>query len=327
MNTIQKLALACLLSTAAAGTAAAETIEFNLSWLPQGSSAGMVVAAHQGYYEEEGLDVKPVRGFGGLRTINELDQGLFKFAYGNPDGIIVNRSKGGQTRLVGSINATNPAGICYFEERHDISSLEDMGGLTLGGAAGTPVMVTFPALIEKAGLPEDHVDIVQLQGSVVLQALLDGDIDIYECWQGSGKQLLDSRAVEAGLTVGYLPYESMGLNTLGSGIATTDKVIEESPDVVRKVLRATYKGYQFMQDDPEAAADIVKEMFPEINRDVVLAQIVAINEVIKGPGTEEHGLGWIDTARVANLVEFAKETADLDEDVAPDDVFTTEFLN
>jgi len=48
--------------------------------------------------------------------------------------------------------------------------------------------------------------------------------------------------------------------------------------------------------------------------------------VIKGPGTEEHGLGWIDAGRGANLVEFTKETTDLDEDVATDDVFSTEFL-
>lgn len=327
MKNFATMLLSCLAASAIAGAAGAqETIEFNLSWLPQGSSAGMIVAADQGYYAEEGLDVKPVRGFGGLRTINELDQGLFDFAYGNPEGIMVNRSQGGKTRLVGAINATNPAGICFFEERHDISSLEDMKGLTLGGAAGTPVMVTFPALLAGAGLPEDHVELVQLQGSVVLQTLLDGDIDIYECWQGSGKQLLDGRAVEAGLTVGFLPYEDLGLTTIGSGIATTDTVIEENPELVRKLLRATYRGYQYMQDNPEASADIVKEMFPEINRDIVLAQIVAINEVIKGPGYEEHGMGWIDPARVQKLVDFAMSTREFDTEVTPDDIYSNAYL-
>lgn len=315
-----------ILSTGLATGAFAESLEFNLSWLPQGSTAGIIVAAHNGYYEEEGLDVTPVRGFGGLRTVNELDQGLFKFGYGNPDGIVVNRAAGGSVRLVGSLNATNPGGICYVNERHQINSFEDMEGLTLGGAAGTPVNVTFPALLTMNGLPADHVEIVQLQGSVVTTALIDGTIDIYECWRASGKPLLETQAQEAGVTIGFLSYEEMGLATMGSGIATTDAIIENEPELVEKVLRASYRGYQFLLDNPEESADIVLEMFPEVDREAVLAQIIDINELIIGPGVEENGMGYIDPERAADLVTFISTANDLGDAVAAEDIYTNDFI-
>lgn len=311
---------------AVATGARAESFDFNLSWLPQGSTAGIIVAAHEGYYKEEGLEVTPVRGFGGLRTVNEIDQGLFKFGYGNPDGIVVNRAAGGSVRMVGSLNTTNPGGICYVNERHKLTSLEDMKGLALGGAAGTPVNVTFPALLSMNGLPADHVKIVQMQGSVVTTALIDGTIDIYECWRASGKPLLETQAREAGVTIGFVSYEDMGLKTMGSGIATTDAIIEKQPELVEKVLRASYRGYRFLLDNPEGAADIVLKMFPEVSRDAVLAQIKDINELIVGPGTEEHGMGYIDPQRAADLVKFISTANNLGDVVAPDAIYTNQFI-
>lgn len=319
-------AIALSAGVASSTSARAEAFEFNLSWLPQGSTAGIIVAVNQGYYKDEGLDVTPVRGFGGLRTVNEIDQGLFKFGYGNPDAIVVNRANGGKTRLVGALNATNPGGICYVNERHQLSSLADMKGLTLGGAAGTPVHVTIPAILAMNALPPDHINIVQLQGSVVTTALIDGTIDIYECWRASGKPLLDSQAAEAGVTIGFVSYEDIGLRTMGSGIATTDAIIETQPELVEKVLRASYRGYQFLLDKPEESADIVLAMFPEVDRGAVLAQIMDINALIIGPGVAENGLGYIDPTRAAALVDFISNANDLGDAVKPEDIYTNQFI-
>ena len=53
----------------------ARTVQFNMAWLPQGSMAGIFVAIDKGYFADAGLNVEPVRGFGGMRTANELDPG------------------------------------------------------------------------------------------------------------------------------------------------------------------------------------------------------------------------------------------------------------
>ena len=328
MKRSAKLVFASLLLAAATVPALAQDkykITFNLSWLPQGSTSGVVVAIDKGYYAAEGLDVSAVRGYGGLRTVNEIDQGMFEFGYGNPDGVILNRSKGGKARMIGSINATNPGGVCFVESRVSPKSVKDLKGLTLGAAAGTPVVTTFPALLSLNGLPADHVKIVQLQGSVIYSALVNGTIDIYECWLGSGKPILEHQARAANVKIGFLAYEDMGLHNIGSGVTATDETIAKRPEVVRKFLKATYRGYADMIKNPNEGADITKKMFPESDRAVVYDQVLDINKLIKGPGTEQNGLGYIDPTRARNTFDFVSRTTKV-ENVKAEDTFTNQYI-
>jgi NitT/TauT family transport system substrate-binding protein len=321
------LAVIAGLSIGAANAQEKYKTTFNLSWLPQGSVAGFIVAIDKGYYAAEGLDVNAVRGFGGLRTINEIDQGLFEFGYGNPDGVILNRTKGGKTKLVGGVNAINPGGICFVEGRINPKTVADLKGLTMGAGAGTPTVATFPALLKLNNLPVDHVKIVQMQGSVIYSALVDNTINIYECWLGSGKPILDHQAAKQGLKIGFLSYEDMGVNTIGSGLATTEALIEKRPDIVQKFVKASYKGYDYLQKNPEESADIVKKMFSESDRAVVLDQIHDINKVIKGPGTDKNGLGWIDAKRADATVKFMSLAyPEVGDKIKADDIYTNRFV-
>jgi NitT/TauT family transport system substrate-binding protein len=111
--------LAAAVALVSAGSLSAQSLQkitFNMSWLPQGSSIGIMVAQDQGYYKEAGLDVNIVRGYGGNRTANELDQGQFEFAYVDPISLALTRSNGGHVRLIGAVNTVWPARICYVEK-------------------------------------------------------------------------------------------------------------------------------------------------------------------------------------------------------------------
>jgi NitT/TauT family transport system substrate-binding protein len=324
---VASLAMIACMAVGSANAQEKYKTTFNMSWLPQGSVAGFLVAIDKGYYAAEGLDVNAVRGFGGLRTINEIDQGLFEFGYGNPDGVILNRTKGGKTRIVGAVNATNPGGICFVEGRINPKNVADLKGLVLGAAAGTPVTATFPALLKLNKLPADHIKMVQLQGSVIYSALVDGTINFYECWHGSGTPILEHQARAQNLKIGFLSYEDMGLQTIGSGIATTEAMIEKRPEIVQKFVKATYRGYEFLQKNPEESADIVKKMFSESDRAVVLDQIHDINKLIKGPGADKNGLGWIDPGRADATIKFMALAYDnVGGKISADDLYTNQFI-
>src|SRR2546425_13305167 len=134
-------------------TWAQEKVTYNMSWLPQGSSIGVMLAQERGWYRESGLDVNIVRGFGGNRTANELDQGQFEFGYVDPISLILNRSNGGKIKMVGVINSRWPAAICYVTKRNAVKSINDLKGLSLGGGAGSPVHNVVPAWLGVNGKP------------------------------------------------------------------------------------------------------------------------------------------------------------------------------
>ena len=82
MNQVSKLigAIVCMLSLLSIGLAsvatAQEKVTYNMSWLPQGSSIGVIVAAERGWFKEAGMDVSIVRGYGGGRNAVALKRSL-----------------------------------------------------------------------------------------------------------------------------------------------------------------------------------------------------------------------------------------------------------
>ena len=199
------LLLLTLMSTPA--IQAADQITFNMSWLPQGSMSGVITAIEKGFYSDVDLEVEAVRGYGGVRTTNEIDQGLFEFGYGNPLAMVINHSKGGKTRIVGAINQHWPAGLCHVREHHKLDSPADLKGITIGGSGWSPVHVMVPVWLEMNGQSRDAVTLLKMDGAVVDVSLVEGKIDAAECWLGSNKALIEKMA-KAGLIRLFFGFES-----------------------------------------------------------------------------------------------------------------------
>ena len=300
---------------------AADSITFNMSWLPQGSMSGVITAIEKGFYSEVGLDVEAVRGYGGGRTTNEIDQGLFEFGYGNPLNMVLNRSKGGKTRIVGAINQHWPAGLCHIRERHKLDAPSDLKGITVGGGSYSPVHVMLPVWLELNGESRDAVTLLKMDGAVVDVSLVEGKIDAAECWLGSNKALIEKLAKQADLTVGFLNYSDFNFDILGSGIVTSDKVIAENPDKVRRFVTATYRGYAYANANPEEATDYLLKQFPVLDRDVTLQQVKETVDLMAGSGK----LGMIDPAQVQRTIEFVGPAYGIDS-VTAEDLYTNDFL-
>ncbi len=298
-------------------------VTFNMGWLPQGSMAGVIVAKDQGFYAEEGLEVEAVRGFGGIRTVNEIDQGMFDFGYGDLLAVILNHSKGGKTRMVGAINDRWPAGLCYVTERHQIATPADLAGLKVGGGQSSPMQVIVPAWLELNGVDKDSVELMQLDPAIVVGSLVEGTIDAGECWLGNSVALFQKRAAEAGLTIAWLAYGDFNFDLYGNGIVTSEQTIDEHPERVQAFVTATYRGYDWARKNPQAAADIMVKAFPVLDPAITLQQVEEISELITGPGQ----LGWMDQAKVSNTIGFLSSAYGLEDSITPAEIYTTKFLS
>jgi NitT/TauT family transport system substrate-binding protein len=317
----------CALSGGLAGEASAqEKITYNMAWLPQGSSIGVMVAAERGWFKEAGMDVSIVRGYGGGRTANELDQGQFEIGYVDPISLVLNRKNGGKIRLVGAINTQWPGGICYVVKQGQKKSLADMRGLALGGGSASPVHNVVPAWLEMNGKPRDFIGLVRLDPAVVDISLIEGKTDLAECWLASNWPLLRKQAKAAGVALDWVRYSDLGLNAYGSGFAARDEYIGKKPEVVRNFLRASYRGFELARSNPDQAADIAVKMFPTLDRAVVAEQIREINDLISDATVADKGLGYLREDRMRSTLSFLDKAFDLDGKIKLDDVYTNDLL-
>lgn len=302
---------------------AIDEVTFNMGWLPQGSMAGVIAAIDQGFYESAGLEVEAVRGFGGIRTVNEIDQGMFEFGYGDPLAVILNRGKGGKTKMIGAINDRWPAALCFVMSRHQIETPADLAGLTVGGGQTSPMQVIVPEWLELNGIDRGAVELMQLDPSIVVNSLIEGQIDAGECWQGNSLAIFKKRAADAGLEIGSLEYSAFGLNIYGNGIVTSEAIIEQQPELARNFLNATYRGYEWVENNRDAAVEMMIARYPVLDADITRQQIDELADLMAGPGSR----GWIEESKVAQTLEFLSKAYDVEDSIAVNDIFTTRFLD
>lgn len=331
MKHVSALAGVALALTVAVGAtlpvAAQEKLTYNMAWLPQGSSVGVAVAIDRGWFKEAGLDVSMMRGYGGNRTANELDQGQYEIGYVDPVRLALNRANGGKIRLVGAINTHWPAGICYIEKNGEKKNLDAMKGLQLGGGSASPVHNIVPAWLEANGKPKDFIRLLRLDPAVVDASLVEGKIDLAECWRASNRPVILKQAKIAGVNIGWIEYSDYGLNAYGSGFAASEDMIAKKPDVIRKFLKASYRGFDFARANPDQAADMMVKMFPALDRTVVLDQIKDINDLIVDKSTDGRGLGYLRDDRIQSTMQFIDKSFDLKGKVKAADIYTNALLD
>lgn len=299
-----------------------DKVSFNMAWLPQGSMSGVIVAIDKGFFAEQGLEVEAMRGFGGIRTVNELDQGMFEFGYGDPLAVILNRVNGGKTRMIGAINNRWPAGLCFVKERFDINTPEDLKGLVVGGGQNSPMQVIVPAWLERNGVPAGEVNMMQLDPAVVSTSLIEGKIDAGECWLGNSLPIFRKRAAQAGVTIDWIQYSDFNLDIYGNGLVTSEKMISENPELVRRFLAATYRGYDYALAHQDEAVDIMLKHYPVLDREVTAQQLAELAELMSGSPSP----GWLDAKTIGQTLSFLSTAYDVEGQVEVADIYTTDFL-
>lgn len=224
--------------------------------------------------------------------------------------------------MVGAINQSWPAALCYDKSRHAIEKPTDLQGLTVGGGRSSPMQVLLPMWLAMNEVAVDDVTMMQLDPAVVIASLLEGQIDAGECWRANSIPLFEKRAKEAGIEIGWIEYGAFGLDIYGNGLVTSETLIDENPELVRGFVKATYDGYAFVLENPEEATRIVLEQFPVLDSEVTRRQVDELAELISGTET----LGWLDEDKVARTVSLVSEAYELEALLLPPELYTTEFL-
>ncbi len=255
-----KLTAAALGGLLLASTAHADDVTLQLKWVTQAQFAGYYVALENGYFAEEGLnvtirpggpDIAPpqVLAGGGADVIVEwMPAALAAREAGLP---LVNiaqpfASSGMMLTCLAETGITSPAdfpgrtlGVWFFGNEYPfLSWMSTLGIPTNGGPDGVEVL--------RQGFNVDPL--LQRQADCV------STMTYNEYWQ----------VIDAGITPEQLvtfKYEDQGVATLEDGLYVLEANLEDPAFVDRMVrfVRASMRGWDWAQENPEAAAMIVLE--------------------------------------------------------------------
>jgi len=108
-------------------------------------------------------------------------------------------------------------------------------------------------------------------------------------------------------------------------IGNTD-YLKKHPNIAKKFLRATYKGYELTRDNPEKAVDYYLKYNPVLGKDTTLAGLPPTFELLEDEYTRKNGVGYIDPAKVTDTIELIRKSYNIEKAIKADSLFSNEYL-
>jgi len=269
----------------AASTTAAETpVTFQLNWMAGGPNAGFEAAVAQGYYKDAGLDVTLVQGNGSGNTAQLVASGRAQIAYADAVAVSQLIAKGAPMKIIATIYQSNPNAVMALKKT-GIKSVKDLAGKKVGVPSGSSQTTMLPLLLKSNNLKESDIDMIDMPVASMVPALLQGQVDAV---LGS----IDAYQIQAesqGAQLDVYRFADHGVPTVSTSIFANNDYLKSNPDVVRKFVAASLKGWSFALDHPDQAIKDVKKVFPETNEKLATAELAAITPLFCSGGAKYIG--------------------------------------
>lgn len=321
--------LLAALSLALAPAARAERdIRFTANWAFEASNAPFVLAAQRGYFEEEGLDVTVDAGEGSSAVITRIAGGSYQAGFGDINTLIEfnARHPDNRQRMVYMIYNRPPLAIITLKES-GIEAPKQLEGKAIGAPANDSAYRMFPLFAEAADLDSDKIRFENVAPNLREALLVQGKVDAIAGFPPSAvPNLLKLGIDEDDIRIFY--YSDYGVPLYSNGLIVTERQIEQEPEVVQGLVRATHRGLKASIDDPLAAAQALRKKDSLINVDLEERRMrFLIDNQLITEEVKQNGLGAVDPERLAASIQVVADALELDNPPAPEQVFDGEFLD
>lgn len=225
--------------------------------------APMYVAIENGYFEEEGIDLTLVTGFGADKTMTALLTDEADIGFMGSESTIYTYAGGTQDYAVNFAQLTQRAGN-FLVSRTPIEDFTwDMviGTDVLGGRAGGMPEMVFEYILKKNNI-DPALDLtidqsIDFGSTAAAFSGGQGDFTVeFEPHATALEQKGDGYVVASlGEDSGYVPY---------TAFSAKKSYIEENPEIIQAFTNALQKGMDYVNThSPEEIAEVIQPQFPE----------------------------------------------------------------
>lgn len=301
-------------------TAHAQTpLTFQLNWTAGGANAGFAAAVVEGFYKEVGLDVKLVEGNGSGNTAQLAASGRADIAYADAVAVTQLIAKGAPLKVISTIYQSNPNAVLALKKA-GIRSPKDLVGKKVGVPAGSSQTTMLPLFLRANGLKESDISMINMPPTSMVPSLLQGQVDAI---LGS----IDSYQIQLeaqGASLDVYRFADFGVPTVSTSIFATNNFLATSPDVARRFVAASLKGWTFAIENQERSVKALKTVFPNVNEKLAGQELAAINPLFCSGGARY--IGKAEDALWAKSQELLAEVKLLPAGQDPKSYYTHDFL-
>ena len=282
--------------------------------------APMYVAIEEGYFEEEGIDLELVCGFGADKTMTAVISGEADIGFMGSEASIYTYADGATDYVVNFAQLTQRAGnfLVAREEMPDFKWEDLKGSVVLGGRKGGMPEMVFEYILKENGIdPETDLEINQnIDFGSTAAAFAEGQGEFTVEFE-PGATTLESEGkgyvvASLGEDSGYVPY---------TAFSAKKSYIDENPDIIQGFTNALQKGMDYVQDHtPEEIAAVIEPQFPETDLETITTIVTRYYD----QDTWKSNLIF-EQSSFDLLQDILESAGELEERVPYDDLVTTQF--
>jgi NitT/TauT family transport system substrate-binding protein len=229
----------------------------------------IMVAVDKGYFKELGIDVDVKSIASSADRVRAVTSGAAAFSNLGRIAVISEMANDNKTFYFFA-NVDDSPGNEGCWARPGIASFKDLKGKKV--AANTSAQITMNGLLENEGMAEKDVQFVNLPGGEMAGAIARGDVEAACVWEPLFTNV--KNAAPGGKLLG-LDSDTPNFKKFGT-MASPDimimsrKLVDENPDLAKKITAAIFKGVKYTNENPEDTAKTVAHYFRQ-EPSVVLA--------------------------------------------------------
>jgi len=272
------------------------------------------VSDEKGYFKEQGIEVEVKSIPSSADRVRALTSG--SVAFSNLGRIaVISEMANDNTSFYYFANVDDSPGNEGCWARPGFNSFKDLKGKKV--AANTSAQITMNGLLESEGMTEKDVQFVNLPGGEMAGAIAQGDVDAACVWEplltnvknaAAGGKLL-------GTDMDTPNFKKFGTMASPDIVIISRKLVDETPDLARKLTIAMFKGVEYTNANPEETAKTVAHYFRAEPNDVLAAmkkfkyfgQNGWVEHMTLHSGQMEFLAKWLhDNGKISSLPEVKK---------------------
>ena len=122
------------------------------------------------------------------------------------------------------------------------------------------------------------------------------------------------------------PLPNTGLIAYGTGLIVRNDTIAKSPDLVRKFVAATQRGWEASAKEPDAAVAASLKLYPDLSKDLLREGLrISLEEQLHTPSTKGRPIGWMDEGDWKQMLDVLKTYGGLTPK-EPSAYYTNQFI-
>jgi NitT/TauT family transport system substrate-binding protein len=297
-------------------------VTMRLDWLYQGPNAGFLIAQDKSFYEQAGLNVEigPGKGSGSTAQLVASKATQFGFA----DGFVVGNSvsKGMSIKMVAGIFRRNPTAVVVLDDS-DIKTPKDLEGKTVAIPTGATQFQQWPAFVKGCGLDAGKIRITNIDPAGSPPALITGQVPAIA---GYAQGYVPSVEIRGNKKARILWYADCGVTAVSNGIIVHNDLIKEDPELIRRFVAASLKGFLYGRAHIDEMATIVKK-FSEATVPTITRREAELSFATwVTPNTAGKPLGWMSDKDWDETVAVIKQYGGVTTPLEATQLYTNEFV-